>query len=260
MSMKKGNCKLHRMGEPHGPKVLLIHGAGFYWQTCFARIIRGLKDRYCLLIPVLEGHTAHPREYMVSVEETAGKLGEALEELRVDKVQAIYGVSLGASVAVEMAIRDKIKVMNLLLDGGQYEAMGEMTEQYANIMADAFLKLLAGEHLPSPVKENMGFAANNDVEVLQPLIYEQITREALLHAFLAAYRYDLKGKNARVEARISVMIGGNEIYGAQFTPLLEEISKQPLDIYEFPNRGHAEVLSKEPEKISRLLREILNYC
>lgn len=71
MNMKKENSKLHIIGEAGKPKVMLIHGAGFYWETCFPRIINDLKDRYCILIPELEGHTHNPEEYMVSVEATA---------------------------------------------------------------------------------------------------------------------------------------------------------------------------------------------
>lgn len=253
MNMKRESSKLHIIGGTSKPKVMLVHGAGFYWETCFFRIIDDLKDRYCILIPELEGHTHNPKEYMVSVEATANNIAKELLKKDICMIDVVYGVSLGASVAVEIAINRRINIENLILDGGQYESMGEMTEQYSNFMADAFLKLLDGEHLASPVKENMGYSSGNDIEVLQPLIYKQITRKALLQAFLAAYSYDLKSKHIKIDSHVSVIIGGNEAYATQCMPLLEEICSLPSEIFEYPNRGHAEVLSKDPEKISELI-------
>lgn len=122
------------------------------------------------------------------------------------------------------------------------------------------MKLLDGEHFPSPVKENMGYASGNDVEVLQPLIYKQITRKALLQAFLAAYSYDLKSKQIKINSHAAVIIGGNETYAAQCMPLLEEMCLYSPKIFEYPNRGHAEVLSKDPEKISELIFCFLKEC
>ena len=253
MNMKKENSKLHIIGGISKPKVMLVHGAGFYWETCFSRIIDDLKDRYCILIPELEGHTHNPEEYMVSVEATANNIAKELLKKDIHAIDVVYGVSLGASVAVEITINCRINIGNLILDGGQYESMGEMTEQYSNFMADAFLKLLEGENLASPVKENMGYSSGNDVEVLQPLIYKQITRKALLQAFLAAFSYDLKSKQIKIDSHVAVIIGGNEAYAEQCMPLLEEICLLSPKIFEYPNRGHAEVLSKDPEKIAELI-------
>lgn len=258
MNVKKENSRLHIVGKTDKPKVMLVHGAGFYWETCFLEIVEDLKDQYCILIPELEGHTNNPEEFMVSVEVTAGNIAEDLLKLDIHTIDVMYGVSLGASVAIEITLQRKIIVNNLILDGGQYESMGEMKEQYSNLMADAFLKLLDGEHLPSPVKESMGYAHDNDVEVFKSLIYKHITRDALLHAFLTAYSYDLKSKHIKIETHVAVMIGGNETYAAQCTPILEAICANPLEIFNFPNRGHAEVLSKDPEKITGLILRIAN--
>jgi len=258
MNVKKENSKLHIIGKTHKSKVMLVHGAGFYWETCFPRIVDDLKDQYCILIPELEGHTNNPEEFMVSVEATAGNITEELRKLDIHSIDVIYGISLGASVAMEIALQRKINVNHLVLDGGQYESMGEMKEQYSNFMADAFLRLLEGEHLPSPVKESMGYTAGNDVEVFKPLIYKHITRDALLHAFLAAYSYDLKSKCTKIDTHVAVMIGGNETYAAQCMPILETICAEHLETYDFPNRGHAEILSKDPEKISDLIFGIAN--
>ena len=54
--MKKGSYNCHFIGNVNNPKVVLIHGMGFYWEKCFTPIIEALELEYCLIIPELEGH------------------------------------------------------------------------------------------------------------------------------------------------------------------------------------------------------------
>lgn len=247
---------MHIIGDNRKPKAMLIHGAGFYWETCFADIVNQVKDKCCLLIPELEGHCCEPDERMVSVHASADRIIQALIRHDCREIDVVYGISLGASVALEIALQNSINISNLILDSGQYESMGEMTEHFSAIMADEFAKLVHGEHLISPVKENMGYLSDNDVDVLQPLIFPSITREALHKAFLAAYSYDIKERSERLDMNVNMMMGGNEIYAKRSIPLIERMCLHAPEINEFPDKGHAEVLSKEPERISRF---ILHY-
>ncbi len=74
MSMKKEQSKLHIVGDNSKQKVMLIHGVGFYWETCFESIVNDLKDKCCLLIPELEGHCYVPNEFIVSVNASANNI------------------------------------------------------------------------------------------------------------------------------------------------------------------------------------------
>ncbi|MHB8064829.1 MAG: alpha/beta fold hydrolase [Ruminiclostridium sp.] len=257
MSMKKEQSKLHVIGDSSKQKVMLVHGAGFYWETCFTSIINDLKENFCLLIPELEGHCYEPDEFMVSVNASAEKIIQSLVQNDFGDINIVYGISLGASIALEIAMQNKINISNLILDSGQYESMGEMTDQFSTIMAGEFKKIINGQHLISPVKENMGYLSNNDVEVLQPLIFPDITQEALYKTFLAAYSYDIKERSEKLEMKVGIMLGGNEIYAKSSIPLVERICLNTPEVNEFPNKGHAEVLSKEPEIISQLINKYI---
>ncbi len=257
MNMKKETFKVHCIGDLRRPKIMLVHGAGFYWETCFKGIVEELQDEYCILTPELEGHCENPTEYMNSVNETAQKIINTLKEQGISEVKVIYGISLGASIAMELCLLNQIQVSHLVLDSGQYEAMGEMTEQYANIMADLFLNILQGEHLILPVKENMGYSNNRDVEVLQSLIYPQMTYEGLYKAFFAAYSFSIVGRVERLKMKVYVILGGNETYAKQSLSLIESVCLQELEVLEFKDRGHAEVLAKEPELLAKVIRDII---
>lgn len=255
--MRKERSRVHIIGDSSKRKVMLIHGAGFYWETCFTSIVDALKDNYCILIPQLEGHSYEPDELMVSVYESAGKIINSLNKRAVRDIDIIYGISLGASITLEIALKNKLNVSTIILESGQYESMGEMTEQYSEIMAGEFMKLIKGEHLISPVKENMGYQSDNDVDVLKPLIFPDITQEALYRAFLAAYSYDIKERSEKLNMKVGILLGGNEIYAKNSIPLVERICLKAPDIHEFPDLGHAEALSREPGLITDIINNYM---
>lgn len=117
--MMKEHSRLHVIGEINNPKIMLIHGVGFYWETCFTRIVETLADKYCVLLPELEGHCYEPMEYISSAVESAAKIIEEMKEKNVEQVEVLYGISLGASIALEIAMKNEITISHLILDGGR---------------------------------------------------------------------------------------------------------------------------------------------
>ena len=209
------------------------------------------------MLPELEGHCRKPTKYMSSVSVSATEILDEIKEKGITQIDVVYGITLGASIALEIAMKNQLIISHLILDSGQYESMGEMTEQFSVIMAQQFLNLLKGEHLISPIKENMGYENKDDVKVLQPLIFPEITYDALYHAFLAAYDYDIKECIEKIRMNVVIMLGGNEIYAKNSIPLVEEKCINPPQVYEVPDKGHAEVLSKEPNVITGLIKQLL---
>ena len=258
MNMMKDAFNLHIIGDKNEKKVLLIHGVGFYWETCFEKLIKQLEDHCCIIVPELEGHCKQPSSVMTSVMNTADKIVEELKNAGIKTIDLVYGISLGASIALEICLKKQIELKCMLLDSGQYESMGEMTQQFSEIMTQQFLGILKGEHLMSPVKENMGYFRNQDIEVLQPLIYPEINENVLYHAFMSAYSYDIQEREEHIDIKTLIMLGGNELYAKRSIQLIEAKCLLKLQVLEFPEKGHAEVLSLEPEKIGNvILKEIL---
>ncbi len=254
---KKALYNLHVMGEITAPKVLLVHGAGFYWETCFAPMIQRLSDTCCLILPELEGHGEHSTEDMTSVAETAAEIAAAMAERGIDSVDVAYGISLGASIVCEMGLQHHVSIREMILDSGQYITTGDMTDQYANFMADAFMGLKDGVHLVSPVKESMGYANGQDVEALQPLIWKPITRETLYHTFLAVYQYDITKREERIEGTVTIMYGTNEAYAPSSTPVVAAICKTEPTTVTVADCGHAQALSEKPDEIIREIQKRL---
>lgn len=125
-NLKKGLFELHIIGDPSKKKVLLIHGMGFQWKFCFKKVIEELKRNYCLILPELGGHNMQGLGGFSNVYECADEIITSIRNHRIEELDCIYGISLGASIAIEIALRDCIRINKLILDGGQFESMGIM--------------------------------------------------------------------------------------------------------------------------------------
>ncbi len=254
---KKALYNVHILGDKNAPKILLIHGAGFYWETCFAPFIEEFKDDYCLIIPELAGHGKGQSQDMKSISGTAQLISNELLEVGITEIDAAYGISLGASILCEMGLQKKVKIKEMILDSGQYVSMGDMTEQYSNFMADAFVQLEQGVHLTSPVKESMGYENNEDVQALQPLLYGEVSREALYNSFMAVYSYDVRQAEEKLDSSVTIMYGTNEIYAPQSTPVISSICINAPKEVTIADCGHAQALSEKPQEIIKVLKDSL---
>ena len=143
-NLKKGLFELHIIGDPSKKKVLLIHGMGFQWKFCFKKVIEELKRNYCLILPELGGHNMQGLGGFSNVYECADEIITSIRNHRIEELDCIYGISLGASIAIEIALRDCIRINKLILDGGQFESMGIMKKIDAYFMAKYIMALDAG--------------------------------------------------------------------------------------------------------------------
>lgn len=134
----KVNYNLNIVGDKTNKKILLIHGVGFSYANCFKSIIAKLSKTYCIISPELPGHGNNTLGRLSSVEDVAEDLEKSLMLEDIVNIECAYGISLGASIALQISLNKKINVNNLIIDGGQYESMGEMIEPFSKVMAEQF--------------------------------------------------------------------------------------------------------------------------
>ena len=108
---------IHEFGTENSETILLIHPSLVMWDY-FEYVIPYLSKRYHLLIPALPGYDLTDTSQFGSVEEIASELADDLLRARIRDVKAIYGCSMGGSIALRMALEGKVKAQHYILDGG----------------------------------------------------------------------------------------------------------------------------------------------
>jgi pimeloyl-ACP methyl ester carboxylesterase len=145
--------ELHGAGEP----LLLLHGALSTIETSFGAVLPSLsKTRRVIAVEQQgHGHTAdidRPLSFAQMVEDTAALLGE----LEIDRTD-VFGYSMGAGVALELAIRHPGLVRKLVLaslaysrDGIHPEALEAIESTSAEDLAGSIFETAYASVAPDP--------------------------------------------------------------------------------------------------------------
>lgn len=87
-------------GNENTEVIMLLHGGGLSWWN-YRQEAELLKDRYHVVIPILDGHAGSDAPF-TSIENNAKELIDYIDENFKGSVAAIGGLSLGAQILAEM--------------------------------------------------------------------------------------------------------------------------------------------------------------
>lgn len=108
---------IHEFGKENKETILLIHPSVVKWDY-FETIILLLQKKYHLLIPALPGYDFENDSDFTSVEQIATDLNNRLKTEGYTELQAVYGCSMGGSIALMVTLGQKIKIKHCIMDGG----------------------------------------------------------------------------------------------------------------------------------------------
>ncbi len=109
--------RIYEYGQENRECILLIHPSLVTWDY-FENVIPLLEKNDHLLIPALPGYDLQDDSEFSSVEQVAYELADALLQKNIHEVKAIYGCSMGGSIALRMAADGKLKARHYVMDGG----------------------------------------------------------------------------------------------------------------------------------------------
>ncbi len=90
-------------GKDHPETIMLLHGGGLSWWN-YREEAEMLKDRFHVVLPVLDGHAGSDLPF-TTIEDSADHLLSYIDERLGGSVLLIGGLSLGAQVLLEMLSR-----------------------------------------------------------------------------------------------------------------------------------------------------------
>ena len=109
--------RIYEYGKENPECILLIHPSLVTWDY-FEYVIPLLEKHYHLLIPALPGYDLNDDSEFSSVEQIASELADDILKRGIQEVKAIYGCSMGGSIALRLAADGKLKAKNYIMDGG----------------------------------------------------------------------------------------------------------------------------------------------
>lgn len=83
------------------PTIILLHGGGLSWWS-LKDVVLLLKNDYHVVTPIIDGYGEDGATAFISIENSALKLMQYIEEECRGKIFAIGGLSIGAQIVVEV--------------------------------------------------------------------------------------------------------------------------------------------------------------
>lgn len=108
---------IHEFGKKGQDVVVLIHPSLVKWDY-FERVIPLLEARYHLVVPALPGYDFEDDSDFTSVEKIAGDLGTWLKDQGHTQLYAVYGCSMGGSIALRLTTDQRVETRHCVMDGG----------------------------------------------------------------------------------------------------------------------------------------------
>jgi len=108
---------IHEFGKGNKQTILLIHPSVVKWDY-FSKVIPLLETDFHLIVPALPGYDFDVDSDFTSVEEIASELNLWLKENGIPELYAVYGCSMGGSIALMVALGQTIPIWNCIMDGG----------------------------------------------------------------------------------------------------------------------------------------------
>ena len=108
---------IHEFGKENKETLLLIHPSIVKWDY-FDYVVPLLEKKYHLLIPALPGYDSEDDSDFTSVEQIAMDLNDWLKAKCCTELFAVYGCSMGGSIALMVALGQRIPIRHCIMDGG----------------------------------------------------------------------------------------------------------------------------------------------
>lgn len=108
---------VHEFGKENKSIILLIHPSLVKWDY-FEYVIPILEKKYHLIVPALPGYDFEDDSDFTSVEEIASEIGQWLKDKGYTHLYAVYGCSMGGSIALMITIEQAVRIDHCVMDGG----------------------------------------------------------------------------------------------------------------------------------------------
>lgn len=239
----------HQDGNANRPPVILIHGAGGNYLTWhpYIRRLEG-KTVHALDLP---GHGESPGEGRQSIQGYAGDVLRFLDGANIQ--QAVFGgVSMGAAVALTLALDHPQQVAGLMLIGGGAKM------RVAQSILETAGNPATFEAAVETINANC-FSPNASPDLLR-LSKQQMLKvkpSVLLGDFLACHRFDVTARLAEIRVPTLILCGAlDKMMPPKFSESLRDgIPDARLRLVE--NSGHMLPL-EQPQAVAEALKRFLD--
>jgi len=240
-------------GNKELPTVILLHGGGLsYWSL--SGVIDLLAEKYHVITPIIDGHSGSGNEF-TSIEDSARKLIEYIENYHNGKVFAVGGLSIGAQITAEaLSLREEIAKFAILESALVIPIKGTKT------LTVPMVKLSYGL-----IKYKWFSAMQAKTLFIKPEDFNQyyddslkISKQSLTNIILSNGTYSLKSGIEKTKAKVLIITGEKEIGLIKKSAKLLNEKIPASEIFIAKKMGHGELSMTRPNEYAEIVMNFIN--
>lgn len=244
--------KVVEYGKNHNKVIVLLHGGGLSWWN-FKEVGELLKDKYHVVIPILDGHSGSDRDF-VSIESNALEIIEYIDKYYNGKVECIGGLSLGGQILVEILSLRRDICRYALIESTLVIPM-KITNKLVKLSLDMSYWMIKYHWF-----SKLQFKSLRMPDYLYNQYYKDtcgITKKNMISFLKANSSYILKDSLKDNEANVVICVGEKEqALMLKSAYMLDKMLKNSQLVI-MKNRFHGELSIKYPQEYINLVYELL---
>lgn len=247
---------IHEFGKENKETILLIHPSVVKWDY-FESVIPLMQKNYHLLVPALPGYDFENDSDFTSVEQIASELNNRLKEEGYTEIYAVYGCSMGGSIALMVTLGQKIKIKHCIMDGGitPYQLPWLVTRFIA--LKD-YLMMMLGRAGGAALLEKAFATDEYSKEDIQYVVdvLRHCSRKTLWRTFDSCNNYKVPEPVPEVNTQIHYWCAKNELKERKQDIAYMKCKFPQTKFSELPDLGHGGLVLLKPELFSKMIYEL----
>ncbi len=192
-------------GNTGNRTIMLLHGGGLSWWNYRAEAEK-LKDRYHVVLPVLDGHSGSDRSF-TTIESNAEELLAYIDSHCDGRLAAISGLSLGGQILTEMLSRRNDVCGSALIESALVIPM-KTTAVLVKPMLDMSYGLIKREWFARLQFKSLKMRSDLYDDYYRDSC--RIKKDDMINFLTANASYQLKPELAATKAKTIVAVGSRE--------------------------------------------------
>ena len=234
-------------GNKDLPTIIVLHGGGLSWWS-LKGLTEILQEYYHIVTPIIDGH-GEDAETFFSIEDSANKLIEFIDNNFHGRVFAIAGLSIGAQITAE--------VLSLRIDISEYaiiESALVFPIKSTTLMASSgklFYGLIKKRWFSKIQAKTLSLPKEMFEDYYQDSI--KISKQSLYNITVSNGNYSLKKSISDTKSKVLIMVGERELEIMKKSAKELNNSIPGSKIFIIPEMKHGEVSLLHPEQYAEIL-------
>ena len=253
-NLKEGkNMNFKEYGESNDRTIMLLHGGGLSWWN-YKDEAEKLKDRFRVIIPILDGHSDSDRNF-TSIEDNAQEIIDHITNNYNGHIYLIGGLSLGGQILLEILSR-KSDICDFAIVESTLVVPLKITSKMIKPTFSISYGLISKKWFSKMQFNYLGIRKDLFEDYYRDIC--KITKENIIAFTKESLKYKVKDSLQAVKSKVLVIVGDKERAKIKKSASMINEKIETSIILTIPKYSHGELSINNPEHYISIMNDLIS--